>query len=131
MALIKCPECGKEVSDRAESCPVCGFPLANEKNKGRIKIKLAMYGGIGGTQDVSITSGDNTLWNGKSGQVAEFEVKDQTVIQIKYSTNAMHFGGSCEGIINPEGGNKYAVSIRQGILKTVLTFHAVDVIDSD
>ena len=27
MALIKCPECGKEISDRAVSCPNCGFPL--------------------------------------------------------------------------------------------------------
>lgn len=29
MALIKCPECGKEISDRAESCPHCGYPIAN------------------------------------------------------------------------------------------------------
>lgn len=28
MALIKCPECGKEVSDKASSCPSCGCPLA-------------------------------------------------------------------------------------------------------
>lgn len=27
MALIKCPECGKEVSDLASTCPNCGFPL--------------------------------------------------------------------------------------------------------
>ena len=27
MALINCPECKKEVSDRAHSCPFCGFPL--------------------------------------------------------------------------------------------------------
>lgn len=27
MALIKCPECGKEISDKATSCPNCGFPL--------------------------------------------------------------------------------------------------------
>lgn len=27
MALMKCPECGKEVSDRALSCPSCGYPL--------------------------------------------------------------------------------------------------------
>ena len=28
MALISCPECKREVSDRAESCPHCGCPLA-------------------------------------------------------------------------------------------------------
>ena len=25
MALIKCPKCGKEFSDRAEKCPQCGI----------------------------------------------------------------------------------------------------------
>lgn len=27
MALIKCPECGKEMSDQALTCPNCGFEL--------------------------------------------------------------------------------------------------------
>lgn len=27
MALIKCPECGKEISDKAINCPNCGFPI--------------------------------------------------------------------------------------------------------
>ena len=27
MALTKCPECGKEVSTSAETCPHCGYPL--------------------------------------------------------------------------------------------------------
>ncbi len=27
MALIKCPECGTEVSENATSCPKCGNPL--------------------------------------------------------------------------------------------------------
>ena len=27
MALIKCPECKKEVSDKAITCPNCGFEL--------------------------------------------------------------------------------------------------------
>lgn len=30
MALIKCPECGKEISDKAPACPHCGYPI--EKN---------------------------------------------------------------------------------------------------
>lgn len=28
MALINCPECGKEISDKAASCPNCGCPLS-------------------------------------------------------------------------------------------------------
>ena len=28
MALINCPECGKEVSSVAMSCPSCGHPIA-------------------------------------------------------------------------------------------------------
>lgn len=27
MALISCPECGKEISDKAISCPNCGYPI--------------------------------------------------------------------------------------------------------
>lgn len=30
MALIKCIECGREVSDKAQSCPGCGAPLVNK-----------------------------------------------------------------------------------------------------
>ena len=29
MALINCPECGRQVSDRAASCPDCGCPINN------------------------------------------------------------------------------------------------------
>lgn len=31
MALIKCKECGKEISKKADSCPNCGFNLKKEK----------------------------------------------------------------------------------------------------
>ena len=27
MGLIKCPECGKEISDKADVCIGCGFPI--------------------------------------------------------------------------------------------------------
>lgn len=33
MALIKCYECGREISDRAQSCPGCGFPVETKMNK--------------------------------------------------------------------------------------------------
>ncbi len=30
MALIDCPECGKQVSTAAAACPYCGFPVASQ-----------------------------------------------------------------------------------------------------
>lgn len=29
MALMNCPECNHQISDKAVSCPNCGFPLSN------------------------------------------------------------------------------------------------------
>ena len=59
MGLIKCPECGKEVSDRAATCIHCGYPfesthekIANEKEIiimsglcNRVKSKLFVQNG--------------------------------------------------------------------------------------
>ena len=39
MALIKCSECGKEISDKAESCPNCGNPISKKEES-----KLMVYG---------------------------------------------------------------------------------------
>ena len=33
MALIQCPECGKEISDKALTCPSCGCPIKAEEPK--------------------------------------------------------------------------------------------------
>ena len=37
MALIKCPECGKEISDKAKVCIHCGYPLNEQKEDFYIK----------------------------------------------------------------------------------------------
>ena len=34
MALIKCPECGKEISDKAKACPNCVYPLDSKRISG-------------------------------------------------------------------------------------------------
>lgn len=33
MALIKCSECGKEISDKAKTCIHCGNPIHEERVK--------------------------------------------------------------------------------------------------
>lgn len=30
MALVTCPECGQKISERAESCPHCGYPTSGQ-----------------------------------------------------------------------------------------------------
>lgn len=40
MALINCPECGKEISDQVKNCPNCGYPLKKKKNISLPKIKI-------------------------------------------------------------------------------------------
>lgn len=43
MALMVCPECGKQVSDQAESCPHCGYPIpkyiAEQKKQAELEEK--------------------------------------------------------------------------------------------
>lgn len=43
MALIKCPECSKEVSDKAKTCPHCGYPLTNNKKTNTVLVNGTKY----------------------------------------------------------------------------------------
>ena len=41
--LIKCPECGNEISDKAISCPSCGCKLRNANTKKKFGVILAVF----------------------------------------------------------------------------------------
>lgn len=134
MALIKCPECGKEVSDAAQQCPNCAFPLSTLKTDGVVRIKMGSLGKAGvfsGRQQASITAEGKLLWEGQVGDIAEIHFDNHTPIEVKYHLSAMHYGGTCSGVVDPSAGNKYNVQARQGIMKTILNLQRVDVIDSD
>ena len=53
MAMIKCPECGKEISDNARNCPNCGWEnsqIRKAELKGKRGRKLGtglIFGGVG------------------------------------------------------------------------------------
>jgi hypothetical protein len=134
MALIKCPECGKEISSEAKLCPNCAYPIADASPEGIIKIKLCAVQastGFNGNQSVTISKYGEELWNGEVGEIAEIELDKKTEIYIKYHMSAMHYGGSCSGFIDPSKGKKYCVQARQGIFKTIITLQKVDVFDSE
>lgn len=43
MALIRCPECRKEVSDTAEACPHCGFKIEKQELLSFVPEKTILY----------------------------------------------------------------------------------------
>lgn len=42
MALIKCPECGKDISSETKNCPNCGCPIKKDDNKKKSKMLAAV-----------------------------------------------------------------------------------------
>jgi RNA polymerase subunit RPABC4/transcription elongation factor Spt4 len=44
MSLIKCPECYRDVSDRAEKCPQCGCPITEMKRESVVVPAQGTYG---------------------------------------------------------------------------------------
>jgi hypothetical protein len=73
MAIISCPECSNQVSDKATNCPHCGFSIAskisNEQNKSKLPV---IFWGIG----ILIVSGiifAATNTNRKSLECSQFK----------------------------------------------------------
>ena len=50
MALIKCPECGEQISNQAKVCIHCGFPLENIKSNKRYSVYITKYLGKNRTE---------------------------------------------------------------------------------
>lgn len=40
MSLISCPECTREISDAARSCPHCGFPIQKQDDPGKAQVLI-------------------------------------------------------------------------------------------
>ncbi len=62
MSLIQCPECGKEVSDKARSCPNCGYPIQSIKEEIRkVKEELFIESEEKEIEDIEIKALENIL----------------------------------------------------------------------
>ncbi len=79
MALIQCPECGKQISDKASSCPGCGCPIASQPKS--IKVRAlsddrtvrAMVFSIKGVEVARVPI----------GAVATIYISEPTAIEVK------------------------------------------------
>ena len=133
MALIKCPECGKEISDKAHTCISCGCPL-NEllTTSGVIRIKIPNF--VDGWAALSAayrkatisTSQGKLLWSGKHGEVANFTVEEPVNVVITLGNLA----NNVTGIVYPR--KRYTLVQDMGLhWRATFTLTEVDIIDAD
>lgn len=131
MALIKCPECNKEISSFAESCPNCGFPIHSKEKSTLVKVKIPNIElgtvGLFSSRDSSIsTENGDVLWKGQHGQVASFNVTQPTKIVV----NLGKWANSFSGVVEP--GKRYSCVQDMGMhWKATYRISEVDVIDAD
>ena len=125
MALIKCPECGREVSSYANACHICGFPIANANPCGTVVIKIAS--GLIGTIKVHNMDTGAILWQGKAGQIARFDVESPTHIGLTWGLMKKP---PREYQVNVKARERYELSLGHGFAGGY-GINQVDVIDSD
>lgn len=130
--LIRCPDCGREVSKRAKVCPGCGCPLSEIITSGVVKIKLPRteqmadgFMGLLSSKAASISSKGKTLWSGKHGETASFTIDEPTSIVIDLGT----WGNPVEGTVEPK--KRYELIQDYGFhMKATFRLSEVDTIDS-
>lgn len=110
MALIKCKECGHEVSDKATTCPNCGCPMKVVESENGFSPKklfkvvipvllVALIGGVG-----------YWLWNAKSNSHQIALSQELSTAIAKYDKiQAFHCG--LAGVVK---GNKYGYINEKG-----------------
>jgi RNA polymerase subunit RPABC4/transcription elongation factor Spt4 len=97
MALIICPECGKEISDRAAACPNCGVPINRDNYSNK---KFCKFCGTKIDMECVVCPSC-----GK--QVEELKSSDQNQNIIvnnnsSSSSNAITYGGSLVNYVSPK-----------------------------
>lgn len=132
MALIKCPECSKEISDKANNCPNCGCPLSELITTGTVRIKMpnnVVEGWVGlfSSRKAEIKSKyGSILWQGKHGENASFTVSEPTEIVI----NLGGWANEISGTVYPR--RKYSLVQDMGVhMFATYRLTEVDYIDAD
>lgn len=112
MALIKCSECGHEVSDKAKVCPKCGNKMAANSDKGNSTIKI-----VGAVVVVALLIGGAFLFLNK-GDEANNETANVETAEAVSANEAYEFDRSKAKLLKavkveysnslaPQAGNNY------------------------
>lgn len=122
MPLIKCPECGKSISNKATACPNCGVPIASAKKDVLIRFPICDGQLLNNKCCVYEKKTKKLIASGKQGETISFSCSEPTNIYVVVKGSF----GKPEAIANP--GDRFDVGYR-GFGKIYLS--KVDVISGN
>jgi hypothetical protein len=104
MALINCPECGQSVSDQANSCIKCGFPLKGTPNN--VMISFPVWQGQIINNYCKVLRDGREIAGARQGETVTFDCNEPFEIEIRVGGAF----GRPSTIVNP--GDRYKVAYR-------------------
>ena len=123
MALIKCPECGREISDKAVSCPGCGYPMQDMVQDNRSDLdklvdeicdrnpreRVRAIKELREATGLDLKSAKDIMdkkYTGMTQKEANAKLKKE--LKEKRRQNIQELGEACQTIQNAFGGSKVA-----------------------
>lgn len=149
MALIKCPECGKEISDRAQACIHCGCPIASTI-QGKVMIKASKHPRelqvvnrvfftpvYGTAADIYLFKTDGSLLASmKSGSVISIDVTEPISFYASFykddkNSSLNNKTKSSIVTVQPNAVTKLQIGFAQSALTTKIIISQVDYIGAE
>ena len=129
MALIKCPECGQMVSDKAKTCIHCGSPLGEPDYTVRIKTPKDERAIVKVPYEFANDSTGEILGSVFQNQVFTLKVDKPIKIRVTKPKDR----GTKPGFLDyvPHENARYVIYYRPGLFHPTLEFEEVDNFDSD
>lgn len=107
MSLIKCPECGTEVSDRANVCPKCAYPFKEMRQNLFVTMAFdSVQNQLFNNKCFVYDINNYELASCRQGETLSFKCERPMTVRVKM--------GGCFGqpMVNVNPGDKYQVSLR-------------------
>ena len=126
MALIKCSECGKEVSDKASSCPNCGAPVESENNMQEKSLKV----GIEVAKDPNTITHYNCniydITNGNKIKIAQCKEEQSVIIECTENMLLQFDFDLRKEQYEVVPGKNYKVNFEKGLLTSKMFIEEVN-----
>lgn len=106
MALIKCPECGTEVSDKAATCPKCAYPIKQSAEEQIVEMSFDCVSGQVFNNSCYVYGLDgSTLGQCRQGDTISIKCTSPMTVKVKMS------GCFGQPTVEVHPGKMYQVSI--------------------